>query len=118
MLAAGAVHPDAGWGDHVHADLRGIVDPDLVLNDLGLETGLAKLLRYELGRLLVLGRAGNVRRRGEHAHVLLGDFGIGDGEEKLLDIILSEGRGTSPSPDREQNSTKACQDETLHPFSI
>ena len=80
-LACGAMHGYAFGRGHVHADFRRVVHPDAVLDDLSFEAGLAKFLGHVVGRRLVLGSAGHVRRLGQDAQVLFGKFRIGHHHE-------------------------------------
>jgi len=60
----GAVHLDPGGRGHVYANFGGIVEPYFVLDNLGVESGGAKLLRYVFGGGFVFGRASDVGRLG------------------------------------------------------
>ena len=81
VLARGPVHLDScGRGD-VDADLRGIVHPHFVFDDLGVESGGAKLLRHIVGRRLVFHGARHVRRLSQRAQVLFRKLGIRHGKK-------------------------------------
>ena len=93
VLAGGPVHDEAGGREGIHADLDGIVHPDFVLDDLGVEAPFAELARDVIGRLAVLGRAGHVRRGGQDFHVPLGLARVGHGKELLLEGRRMRRRG-------------------------
>ena len=81
MLARGPVHFDACGSGQVYADFRRIVDPNLVFDDLGVESGVAKFLRHVIGGGFIFGRACHVRGLGEDAQMFFREFGIGGGDE-------------------------------------
>ena len=81
MLTRGSVHFDPGGRGDIHADLAWIVDPHLVFDNLGVESCLAKLLRYVVRRGLVLGSARHVRGLGQGAKVLFRELGIGNAKK-------------------------------------
>ena len=74
---------------HIHADLRRIIQPDFVLDDLRLQSSLAKLLSYVFGSLLVFWRSGQMRRRRERPQMLLRQLGIGNRQKLLLRLLLA-----------------------------
>ena len=85
------MHRNAGRGSYVHADFRGIVDPDFVFDDLGIETSVAELLGNVVGRSFVFGRAGHVRCFRERAQVLFCELGIRDSEKPSFDCGFGGG---------------------------
>ncbi len=88
VLGARAVHLDTGGRGHIDVNLRGVVEPDFVFDDLRIEPGGAEFGGDVLGGGLVFGRAGNVRGLRQRAQVLLGKFGIGYGYKLLLDFLF------------------------------
>ena len=62
----------------------GIVHPDAVFDDFGLESGLAEFLGDVVGGGLVLGSAGHVRGLGQNAQVFFGELRIGNNHESNL----------------------------------
>ncbi len=84
MLAGGAVHFYSGGRSDVDADFQGIVEPDFVFDDLGVEPGGAEFLRNVVGGGLVFGRAGHVWGLRQGAEVFFRELGIGHGEETCL----------------------------------
>ena len=98
MLAVGAVHLDPGGRGHVYANFGGIVEPYFVLDNLGVESGGAKLLRYVFGGGFVFGRASDVGRLGKNAEVLFGELGVGHGHEFFFEFPL--GGNVAKSADR------------------
>ncbi len=61
MLARGAVHFDSGGRGQIDADFCGIVHPDFVFDDFGVEPGVAEFLRNIIGGCFVFDGAGHVR---------------------------------------------------------
>ena len=74
---------------HIHADLCRIIHPDFVLDDLRLQSSLAKLLRYVFGSLPVFWRSRQMRRRRERPQMLLRQLGIGNRQKLLLRLLLA-----------------------------
>jgi len=62
MFGVRAVHGNAFGRGEIHADLRRIIQPDFVFDDLGFESSFAEFLRDVLGCGFVFGRSGNVGR--------------------------------------------------------
>ena len=79
-----------GRGD-VHADLRGIVHPHFVFDDLSVESGGTKLLRHIVRRSLVFHGARHVRRLGQGAQVLFRQLGIRHGKKPHFSGGFSSG---------------------------
>ena len=75
VLARRAVHFDACGCGQVDADLGGIVDPDFVFDDFGIEPGVAEFLGDVVGGRFVLDRARHVRSFGEYAQMFFGELG-------------------------------------------
>ena len=65
----------------IDADFRGIVHPDFVFDDFGVESGVAKFLRDIVGGRFVFDRARHVRSLGQNAQMLFRQLGIGHGQE-------------------------------------
>ena len=82
VFGSGAGHDlVAGGVEGFDEDAAGLVDPDLVGDDLGVEAGGFELVGYVDGGGVVLGGAGPVRGGGECLEMLAGELGIGDGHE-------------------------------------
>ena len=89
VLSRGTVHGHAGGSGDVDTDLRRIVEPDLVFEDLGREARVAEFLRDVIGSGFVFGRSGDVWGFCQGTQVFFGAFGIGDGEETRLQSAFS-----------------------------
>ena len=83
-LRRGPVHVEACGRDDVHADFGWVIHPDSILDDRGVEPGLAKLAGYVIGGLAVLKRAGRVRLRGKELHFVFGAMRIGHRQKKFF----------------------------------
>ncbi len=73
----------------VHPNLRRIVQPHFVFDNLGVQSGFAKLLRHVVGGRFVLGRPRYVRRFGQNPQMLFRQLGVGHSHELLFDFPLA-----------------------------
>ena len=79
------MHFDTRGRCQIDLDFQGIVDPRLVLDDLGVEPRFAKLLRDVIRGGFVFNGACHVRKLGERREMFLGKLRIGYREESRLD---------------------------------
>ena len=84
------MHVNVCRSGHVHADFRGVIHPDTVLNDFRVQASVAEFLRDVIGSRFVLGRAGDMGSLGKNAEMLLSEFRVGHREELAF---LSSFRG-------------------------
>ena len=75
------VHVDARGRDDVHADFRGVIHPDAIFDDRGVESSFTKLASDVIGGLAVLKRTGRVRLSGKELHFVFGAMRIGHREK-------------------------------------
>ncbi len=101
-LTRGPMHFDPGRRSHIDTDLRGIVHPDFVLDNLSIEPCIAKFLRDIVGGRFVLDGARHVGIFCENAQMLFGKLGIGHCQEARFRGLLrsripktEDGRGCS-----------------------
>ena len=88
VLARGTVHLDSGRRGQIDADFGGIVHPDFVLDDLGVEPGVAEFLRDVVGGRLVFDSARHVRSLGQNAQMLFRELGIGHRQKARFGRLL------------------------------
>ncbi len=89
MLARGSGHQLLSGGiECLNLNGLGLIHQYAIGNDLGVEPGGAELLRHVFGGLVVFRARGDVRLGGQGLQVFAGQFGIGHGEELLLDACL------------------------------
>jgi hypothetical protein len=84
MFPRRAMHVDAGWRGQIHADLHGIIHPDLILRELRFQSRFAEFLRNVIRRRFVLGRSRHMGRLGQRAQMLFRQRGIRDLEKYFL----------------------------------
>ena len=89
MLPCGPVHFHSNGRHQIHTDFQGVIHPDLILDNFGIQPSFSELLRDVVGRGLVFGGACHVGILGQGSKMLFGKPGVGNGKEPGLNGGLS-----------------------------
>ncbi len=83
------MHFDSIGRGYVHADFQRIIDPNLVLDNLRIESRVAKLLRHVFRGCFILGRPRHVRRLRQRAQMFFRQLGIGHREKTRFRSVFA-----------------------------
>ncbi len=102
------------------------IQPRLIGNDLRIEPGRLELAGYVYGRIVVLFAGRHMGDRGQCFELFLGQFGVGNGQEILIDFglpakvtetqnLIGKGRNLAQdrevSQDQQRKNKPSCQCE-------